>query len=299
MVDPHGSAIVIHDMLTGQKITVPLYDLIVIRMKKNQFAFRFLLLQFGIGLLLFPFSAQGQSADSLPVVAAPDNEAIELAIIDPQSPFYYPNLMMRYKIGDSTLTFADYRHLYYGYAFQPEYRPLETIAYADSVNMVLVAVKDEEFSPDQLKRIIGYSEKVLTVSPFSMKHLNLLAFAYHTLGNDKKAAEYSLKTHMVMVTVQSSGTGLKEDLPWHVLFREDQTDILSSMNLRASRRIVISTTVEYLSLLVRNGDIKGYYFDISRLYWKKPEQTDLRKRGFEINSTKNPRSNQFIRPVTY
>ena len=55
----------------------------------------------------------------------PDNDQILKDVLNGMSPYYYPVLFMRYMEGDTTLTLEDYRHLYYGYAWQPEYEPFD------------------------------------------------------------------------------------------------------------------------------------------------------------------------------
>ena len=65
----------------------------------------------------------------LPALAAakvPDEEDIQNKTMDAESPFYYPSLMMRYNAGDETLTDEDYHYLYYGYAYQESYKPLDS-----------------------------------------------------------------------------------------------------------------------------------------------------------------------------
>ena len=54
----------------------------------------------------------------------PDNDFIFAEINSTASQYYYPNLMMRYEAGDA-LTDNEYHFLYYGYAFQPQYKPLD------------------------------------------------------------------------------------------------------------------------------------------------------------------------------
>ena len=52
----------------------------------------------------------------LPALAAakvPVEEDIVAKTSDPDSPFYYTSLMMRYNAGDETLTDEDYHYLYY------------------------------------------------------------------------------------------------------------------------------------------------------------------------------------------
>ena len=58
--------------------------------------------------------------------AAPDEDDIIDRTMDASSPYYYTSLMMRYNAGDETLTDEDYHYLYYGYAYQEEYKPLQT-----------------------------------------------------------------------------------------------------------------------------------------------------------------------------
>ena len=53
----------------------------------------------------------------IPALAAakvPVEEDIVAKTSDPDSPFYYTSLMMRYNAGDETLTDEDYLYLYYG-----------------------------------------------------------------------------------------------------------------------------------------------------------------------------------------
>ena len=59
---------------------------------------------------------------------APDNDAILRETINSASPYYYPTLFTRYLTGDTTLTDTDYRYLYYGFVWRPEYKPFETPA---------------------------------------------------------------------------------------------------------------------------------------------------------------------------
>ncbi|WP_418693831.1 DUF4919 domain-containing protein, partial [Alistipes ihumii] len=96
----------------------------------------------------FPLAAQ----------QAPDNDAILRETIDKGSPYYYPAIYMRYMSGDTTLTLEDYRHLYYGYAWQPGYKPFETPAAKDRILNILA--KDSLAEADYLK-IVEYGREVM------------------------------------------------------------------------------------------------------------------------------------------
>ena len=63
----------------------------------------------------------------LPLMATakiPVEEDIIRQTLDSESPYYYPNLMLRYQSGDDSMTEEDYHYLYYGYAYQDAYKPL-------------------------------------------------------------------------------------------------------------------------------------------------------------------------------
>ena len=46
----------------------------------------------------------------------------------------YNKLMTRYENNDKSLTVDDYRQLYYGYIFQPEYSPYDKTDYSKSIS---------------------------------------------------------------------------------------------------------------------------------------------------------------------
>ena len=61
----------------------------------------------------------------LPLIGSakiPDEEDIRRKIFDPTSKFYYINLMMRYN-NLERLNDDEYHYLYYGFAFQENYKP--------------------------------------------------------------------------------------------------------------------------------------------------------------------------------
>ncbi|MBQ2395013.1 MAG: DUF4919 domain-containing protein, partial [Alistipes sp.] len=61
---------------------------------------------------------------ALSFAQTPDNDRIKAEIENPQSQYFYPNLMARYELGDTTLTLDEFHYLYYGFAYSPKYNPL-------------------------------------------------------------------------------------------------------------------------------------------------------------------------------
>lgn len=219
-----------------------------------------------------------------------DNDAILRKIIDNTSPYFYPALEARYFAGDTTLTVDDYFYLYYGFAFQDAYKPLDPIPANDK--LLSIFESNPEPTPEQAAKVVEYATEVMKRDPFSPKNINFLIFAYGILGDSKNEAINYDRLSKIMAAIKTSGTGLKVDSPWHVLSFTHSSDLLAAMELQHMKRMIVSRTVEYIPLLQKNGDIKGYYFDFGRAYWRKPDNLpEKRSAGFEFNGIK-PKKNR-------
>ena len=241
--------------------------------------------------------ARAQTADSI-AVAAPDYERIAAEVADAASPYYYPKLMGRYEKGDTTLTLEDFRHLYYGYPEQPGYKPLLSPPYADSLERAF-GKKTRLEAPDY-RRVVGFARNTLKEEPFSMRDLNVLAFAYQMLDEPEKARIQMFKIQGILDAIRSTGTGLREESPWYVIYMRDAEDVLNLIGARFTKFIILTRSVEYAPVYnMPNKRNKGYYFDYSEVYKRRPDYLDeapKQKRKFEVNPLYNPRSKQSILP---
>lgn len=93
----------------------------------------------------------------LAVAKVPDEEDILGRTMNTGSPYYYTSLRLRYDMGDSTLTDEDYHYLYYGYAYQEAYKPLEANPYVDRVLMLAAALNPDMPERETLENRIGRS----------------------------------------------------------------------------------------------------------------------------------------------
>lgn len=210
----------------------------------------------------------------------PDNENVLRRTIDAASPFNYTTLMMRYNAGDATLTVEDYHYLYYGYAYREEYNPLMTIPAEDK--LLTVFARGDELGERDLREIIDYGLEVMGADPFSPRNLNYLTYAYGMLGDTINERINADRFEKVLEVIEASGNGLKEETPKHVLRFAHAADVINSRGLEVKKRMIISRTVEYIDLEKKDGKVKGYYFDYSRVYWKKPEGYDNRQKKWEM-----------------
>ena len=213
----------------------------------------------------------------------PDNEAILARTIDNSTPYYYPRLMERYIHGDTTLTLDEYHHLYYGFAFADNYRPLENDPARIDVLEVFVATETPDST--QLLQLVEAAERLMHSDPFSPQNLNILTFAYGKLGNRYMERVCYDRFTKVMQTIESSGTGRREDSPWHVLTFQHAADFTAWRGGEINNRQVRSRSVEYIQLRVKDADgNRGYYFDFSRVYMKRPETEKTKEeRKWKLN----------------
>ena len=122
--------------------------------------------------------------------------------------------------------------------------------------------------------------------PFSPKNLNFLAYAYGLLGDEVNEKRCFDRLNRVLATIESSGTGVKEGSPMHVLSFSHAADLIYARGQQIKRREVVSRTAEFvfLDMKDRYGN-QGYYFDFSRIYWTKPDVLPEReKRGWTLNN---------------
>ena len=227
-------------------------------------------------LLILPATGMAQQR-------VPDNEEILAEIINGESPHYYPHLMERYMAGDTTLTLDDYYYLYYGFVYDDNYRPLEPDPGEHDVLAILATTE----YPDslQLVQIVEAGNRIMVRDPFSPSNLNFLTFAYGKLGDRVNERINYDRMNKVMATIAASGSGTKESSPWHVLTFQHAADFTAWRGGEIIRRQVRSRSVEYVQLRVKDeGGNKGYFFDFSRVYMKRPEQEKPKKSpGWKIN----------------
>ncbi len=230
----------------------------------------------------------------LPMLAAaktPDEEDILKRTLDTASPYYYTSLLLRYNAGDATLTDEDYHYLYYGYAYQEAYKPLEVNPYMDRVLMLAAAIDPDAPDRETLEELLLVGRDALAKDPFSPKLLNLMAFAYGASGDKEQEKAYSDRMNGVIRAILASGSGLSQSSPRHILMFDHALDVLAAEGLAYGKSRVVSRTVEFVPLsvpyVVDGKKRKGFYFDFSRIYWNKPEgYTYKRDRTWQFNNLK-------------
>ena len=88
---------------------------------------------------LFTIIATFLVALSLPSVAqkfeikAVNFDSIRVETQNPSSKYFFPKLIKGFQSNDTTMTFDQYRHFYYGYVFQEDYNPFRESPFSDMI----------------------------------------------------------------------------------------------------------------------------------------------------------------------
>lgn len=218
----------------------------------------------------------------------PDEEDILRKTIDSSSPFYYPNLLMRYN-NLERLTEEEYHYLYYGYAYHENYKPTATNDAVDELYASMIGLNADRPDSQQIEHIISVCNDAMLIDPFNPTVLNMLVFAYGARADKQKEEAYFYHLQGILETIKSSGDGRSEKYPMHIIMFSHAVDVVSSMGVASKRPEIISRSVEYIPLTeprrVPDGKIKGFYFDYSRIYRNKPEDvTFKKKRTWQFNN---------------
>lgn len=218
----------------------------------------------------------------------PDEDDILHQTLSATSPYYYTNLMLKYRNGAEKLTEEEYFYLYYGYLYQESYRPFVDNRALDEMLLIMSSIDVEMPSVAQLQSLIERGLEAMELDPFNPKMLNMLAFAYGALGDVQREQLYFDHLNGVLRTIESSGTGLKESSPWHILMFSHAYDLLASKGYQYGQSRIISRNVEYVPLTkVLKDKIKGFYFDYSRVYRNKPDEVVIKRdRTWQFNNLK-------------
>jgi len=220
------------------------------------------------------------------IAGIPNNDHIFATITNVDSPLYYPNLMLRYKEGKA-MSDEEYHYLYYGYAFQPSYKPLEVNSAMARVEEIMARISIDKPSVHDIDELIAAGIAAMEADPFSPTLLNILTYAYGASGDRVRELAYSKHLRGILRCIEQSGDGLKEKSPMHIIMFSHGLDYIASKNINYRKGQIISRTVEFVPFVAPQNRVKGYYFDYSRIYWNKPDNyTFKRERTWQFNNLK-------------
>lgn len=192
---------------------------------------------------------------------APDYKAIEKEIQDKKSTFYYPVLMEKLVKSDTLLTTEEYRHLYFGYVFQPKYNAFWKSPDDEKLRKFY---NKETYNSKDYDEIIKLINRSLESFPFDLKQLNFLSYIYHLKGDEELAKKTSIKFDNIVGAILSSGDGKQCETGFHVLLVDHEYMLLNIFELTTNGQSLIGKC-DYLSFEKGKYKVDGIYFNIEKM----------------------------------
>ncbi|AZA80774.1 DUF4919 domain-containing protein [Chryseobacterium lactis] len=194
--------------------------------------------------------------------SAPDYSLIQKNIADKNSEFYYPKLLNRLKENDTLLTKSQYRHLYFGYTFQKDYKPYKTSKRAKEMTSYY---RGEGSSENDLPKGIQLFREALEENPFDLRAMNHLSYMYHLTNDDRMAKKVAANFHGLLRAILTSGDGLKCETGFHVISVTDEYVLLNRFQMETLSQSS-SNTCDYHEFEKGKYKIPGLYFNTSKFY---------------------------------
>lgn len=193
----------------------------------------------------------------------PDYDSIKQEISDGSSKYYYPKLLERCSEWDTSLTFVDYRYLYFGYTFQPQYDPYWRSPNEDKL---VAYYRKPDFTKKDYDIYITLANASLDACPFDLRTLNFLAYVYELKGDEQTAHKMRYKFSMILTAILSTGDGQSCQTGFHVISTSHEYFFLNMFEFSFTQQTLTKDLCDYMSVEKDQRGIDGIYFNISRLW---------------------------------
>ncbi len=191
----------------------------------------------------------------------PDYNSIKKNIADKSSNYYYPKLLERMTSNDSLLSNEDYRHLYFGYVFDPKYSAYFT---SPDEKKLREYYQSEKINEKDYDKIIKLAEHSLSLFPFDLRQMNFLAYIYHLKGDEVSAKNISNRFHNIIGAIMSSGNGEKCETGFHVISVSHEYVLLNLFELQNKSQSLVGNC-DYMAFEKGKYKIDGMYFSIEKI----------------------------------
>ncbi len=225
-----------------------------------------------ITLALVTFNVTAQD------IKVPNEEDIMAKILPADSPYNYASMMARYMAGDLDLSAEHYHYLYYGYAYDNNYDAHKELPGA-SIMYGVLHNSGPRPSPQQALSLIEAGRQNMTVDPFNPANINMMTWAYEIVGDTTAMVASAARFRGIIGAIESSGTGLRQGSPWHILRFSHANDVIANRGLKIANRQVRTSIVEYIQVEPNPSKIKGYFFNYERVYWNPYDGERIRKKS--------------------
>ncbi len=179
---------------------------------------------------------------------------------DSKSHLFYDSLFQRYLKGDSSFTFEEKQHLYYGAQFTSKYSPYGGTEFTDSLNKLL---SKDKLGIEEYKVAIRYCDSILIEDPMDLKTLNIQANLFKLTNNFLEKAINMAKINNVIDAILSSGNGESEATAYYVICVDHEYSILNILDFEFAGDQSLRGSNDYLKLKKNKYNLEGIYFDVT------------------------------------
>lgn len=235
--------------------------------------YRFMLVAFASAALAV---GAARAADK-PTPHAPDLPAIQQAVADASSKFYYPDLLRRFLSNDTLMDAADFEHFYYGTLFQEDYDPYRPAYNEDEFKAIEPLYYQQSHTRAERDLMLQYAQAAIADNPLDLIQLKNLIFVYEQNKKVHLARIWKNKLNHLLETIAMSGTGVDQDNAWVVVYPRHEFDFLNITGIT-----VLNTEFEppyYEKVAVNRKTDKApeaYYFNLQPIleqyYLKHPSE---------------------------
>ena len=211
-------------------------------------------------LILILFSIQVVFCQELSF-KAPDYKEIKNNIENKSSEYYYPKLLERFTQNDTLLSREAYRHLYYGYVFNPKYSSYFRSPDEEKLSKYY---RSNTIDPKDYDEIIKLSEHTLSLFPFDLRMINFLSYIYHLKGEKATSKLWSDKYNNIIETIMSTGDGKTCETGFHVISVSHEYALINTFQLEVASQSLIKNC-DYLAFEKGKYKIDGIYFSIGKI----------------------------------
>lgn len=200
-------------------------------------------------------SSHGQNEQKL------DFKEIEKEVMDKNSAHYYPKLIERFLMHDTSLTENENRLIYYGNVYSKVYSPYIT---SDEEKKFL-----KYYYAKKYKKAIPFGQKVLNNNPVNVKILLKVMVSYSALKDSVNTAMYADMYFDLIDVIKHSGDGKGFGTAYVVINISDEYELLKYKDLiptgqsLSGETDIISIDTEHQKTEPGKEVIKMVYFDVS------------------------------------
>lgn len=193
--------------------------------------------------------------------SVPDYAAIEQHITNPDSEFYYPALLQRYKNADTSLTAPQLQHLYYGSIYVQ--RPVSTAQAMEALKEFNAVVSQPSPTRADLEAALGYTDVLIKFKPYSILLKQYRVFCLKELGRTDEALKERAQYEMIAETILASGTGTSAENSIHVTDVDNESEVLELLRYKQQGEPETpKPETDYIPVANNVYGVKGIYFYI-------------------------------------